>query len=162
MSKPIPSLDLMWLVMETPASPTHVGALLLFEKPKNRPETVREIVEAYRGHEPTPPFNYVPELGGAGLPRFRESASYDPHYHVQHLALPHGSTYDDLLRLVADLHEPALDRARPLFRNWFIDGVPDNLFALYTKAHHAIVDGVSGTRRLYESLSTSPRRSIPA
>jgi WS/DGAT/MGAT family acyltransferase len=161
MTKPIPPLDLMWLVMETPAGPTHVGALLLFEKPKGRPDVVREIVEAYRGHEPTPPFNYVPVLGGAGLPRFRESASYDPHYHVQHLALPRGGTYDDLLRLVADLHEPALDRARPLFRNWFIDGVPDNLFALYTKVHHAIVDGVSGTKRLYGSLSTSPRCAIP-
>lgn len=161
MTKPIPPLDLMWLIMETPASPTHVGALLLFEKPKNRPDVVREIVAAYRAHEPTPPFNYVPELGGAGLPRFRESTSYDPLYHVQHVALPHGATYDDLLRLVADLHEPTLDRARPLFRNWFIDGVPDNLFAVYAKVHHAIVDGVSGTKRLYGSLSTSPRRSIP-
>lgn len=161
MSKPIPPLDLMWLIMETQASPTHVGALLLFEKPRDRPDVVRAIVEAYRGHEPTPPFNYVPDLGGAGLPRFRESTSYDPHYHVQHLALPHGSTYDDLLRLVADLHEPMLDRARPLFRNWFIDGVPGNRFAVYTKVHHAIVDGVSGTKRLYGSLSTSARRSVP-
>ena len=162
MSKPIPPLDLMWFVMETQASPTHVGALLLFEKPKARPNVVREIVAAYRTFEPTAPFNYVPELGGASLPHFREATSYDPRYHVQHLVLPQGSTYDDLLRLVADLDEPMLDRGRPLFRNWFIDGVPDNQFALYTKVHHAIIDGVSGTRRLYASLSTSPRRSIPA
>lgn len=161
MHKPIPPLDLMWLAMETQASPTHVGALLLFEKPKGRADAVREIVEAYRGYEPTPPFNYVPELGGARLPHFREAASYDPYYHVQHLALPHGSTYDDLLRLVADLHEPMLDRSRPLFRNWLIDGVPGDLFALYTKIHHSIIDGVSGTRRLYGSLSTRPRRTIP-
>jgi WS/DGAT/MGAT family acyltransferase len=162
MSKPIPPLDLMWLIMETPASPMHVGALLLFEKPRNRPNAVREIVDAYRGQAPTPPFNYVPDLGGAGLPRFRECASYDPLHHVQHLALPRGATYDDLLRLVADLHEPMLDRDRPLFRNWFIDGVPGNRFAVYTKVHHAIVDGVSGTRRLYGSLSRSARGSIPA
>jgi WS/DGAT/MGAT family acyltransferase len=162
MSKPIPPLDLMWLVMETPGSPTHVGALLLFEKPKGRPHLVREIVEAYRAHVPTPPFNYIPELGGASRPHFRETTSFDPNYHTQYIALPEGSTYDDLLRLVADLHEPMLDRERPLFRNWFIDGVPDNLFAVYTKVHHAIIDGVSGTRRLYGSLSPSPRRSIPA
>ena len=161
MSKPIPPLDLMWLIMETQASPMHVGALLLFEKPKGNPAVVRQIVDAYRSFEPTPPFNYLPLVGGASLPHFREATSYDPCYHIQHIALPDGATYDDLLRLVADLHEPMLDRDRPLFRDWFIDGVPDNLFAVYAKVHHAIVDGVSGTKRLYASLSPSPRRAIP-
>jgi WS/DGAT/MGAT family acyltransferase len=151
----------MWLIMETQASPTHVGALLLFEKPKGRPGVVQEIVEAYRSYEPTPPFNYIPEVGGTSMPHFRETTSYDPCYHVQHLALPQGATYADLLRLVADLHEPTLDRERPLFRNWVIDGVPDNLFAFYTKVHHAIIDGVSGTKRLYASLSPSARQAIP-
>jgi WS/DGAT/MGAT family acyltransferase len=161
MSTPIPPLDLMWLIMETQASPTHVGALLLFEKPKGRPHVVREIVEAYRSYEPTPPFNYVPELGGTSRPHFREATSFDPNYHTQHVALPEGATYDDLLRLVADLHEPMLDRGRPLFRDWIIDGVPENLFAIYTKAHHSIVDGISGTKRLYASFSSSPRGVIP-
>jgi WS/DGAT/MGAT family acyltransferase len=151
----------MWFVMETQASPTHVGALLLFDKPKGRPEIVREIVAAYRSHEPTPPFNYVPELAGAHRPHFREVESYDPHYHVTHVCLPPGATEDDLLRLVADLHEPMLDRSRPLFRDWLIDGVPGNRFALYTKVHHAIIDGVSGTKRLYGSLSTSAARGVP-
>jgi WS/DGAT/MGAT family acyltransferase len=162
LDKPIPPLDLLWLVMETQAAPTHVGALLIFDKPKGRPEIVREIVAAYRAHNPTPPFNYVPELGGALRPRFREADSYDPHYHVSHVALPAGSTQDDLLRLVADLAEPTLDRSRPLFRNWLIDGVPGNRFAVYAKVHHAIIDGVSGTRRLYASLSASAARGVPA
>ena len=112
MSKPIPPLDLMWLIMETQESPTHVGALLLFEKPKNNPKVVRQIVEAMRTYRPTPPFNYIPELVGTRLPQFREATSYDPAYHVQHIALPAGAMHDDLLRLVADLHEPVLDRAR--------------------------------------------------
>jgi diacylglycerol O-acyltransferase len=161
MSKPIPPLDLMWFIMETQASPTHVGALLLFEKPQGRPAVVQEIVEAYRACEPVSPFNLLPVLAGAGLPRFREASSYDPAYHVQHIALPAGATYDDLLRLVADLHEPMLDRGRPLFRNWFIDGVPGHRFALYTKVHHAIVDGVSGTKRIYASLNSSAKRGVP-
>ena len=161
MSKPIPPLDLMWLVMETPASPTHVGGVLIFQKPTGRPHLVREIVDAYRACEPTPPFNYIAEVGGASVPRFREAASYDPRYHIQHIALPDGATDEDLLRVVADLHEPVLDRDRPLFRNWFIDGVPGNRFALYTKVHHAIIDGVSGTKRIHSSLSATARRSIP-
>ena len=48
-------------------------------------------------------------------------------------------------RLVADLHEPMLDRGRPLFRNWLIDGVQGNRFALYAKVHHAIIDGAIDT-----------------
>ena len=87
--------------------------------------------------------------------------SWDPYYHVGHLALPARASYDDLLRLVADLHEPQLDRDRPLFRCWVIDGVPDGMFAIYTKTHHSIIDGESGLKRLYAGLSTTDRRTVP-
>lgn len=119
------------------------------------------IVEAYRGCQPVPPFNYVPELLGAAAPHFRQADSWDPHYHVQYLALPSRSSYEDLLRLVADLHEPMLDRHRPLFRCWVIDGVPGGRFAIYTKTHHSIIDGVSGLRKLYEGLSRSDEPGVP-
>ncbi len=66
------------------------------------------------------------------------------------------------LRLVADLHETTLDRDRPLFRDWFIDGVPGDRFALYTKVHHAIIDGVSGSKRLFSALSTEARDPVLA
>jgi WS/DGAT/MGAT family acyltransferase len=160
MTKPIPPLDLSWLLIESPASTTHVGAMLLFKKPAGRTSVVREIVEAYRAYPPAPPFNYVPELLGRGVPHFREVASWDPHYHIQHLALPAGACYDDLLRLIADLHEPMLDRDRPLFRCWVIDGVPAGMFAIYTKTHHSVIDGESGMKRLYAGLSTSDRHIV--
>ncbi|KAA1248603.1 wax ester/triacylglycerol synthase family O-acyltransferase [Mycobacterium simiae] len=159
MTKPIPPLDLSWLLLESPAGTTHVGAMLLFKKPARR-DPVAEIVQAYRECTPTPPFNYVPELLVRGAPHFREVSSWDPHYHIEHLALPAGASYDDLLRLVADLHEPQLDRHRPLFRCWVIDGVPDDRFAIYTKTHHSIIDGESGLKRLYAGLSTTNRRVI--
>lgn len=161
MTKPIPPLDLSWLLIESPAGTTHVGAMLLFKKPAGRGPIVREIVEAYRACPPAPPFNYVPELLVRGVPHFREVASWDPYYHIGHLALPAGASYDDLLRLVADLHEPQLDRDRPLFRCWVIDGVPDRMFAIYTKTHHSIIDGESGLKRLYAGLSTSDRHTVP-
>ena len=161
MSKPIPPLDLSWLLIESPAGTTHVGAMLLFKKPAGRAPIVREIVEAYRGCTPAPPFNYVPEILGRGAPHFQEVSNWDPYYHVGHLALPAGACYDDLLRLVADLHEPQLDRGRPLFRCWVIDGLPDRMFAIYTKTHHSIIDGESGLKRLYAGLSTSDQHTIP-
>ncbi len=160
MTKIIPPLDLMWLIMETPAAPTHVGAMMLFEKPKRRPGTVREIVEFYRSFEPTPPFNYIPELSGAHAPYFREVDHWDPLYHIQFLAVPSGSSYEDFLRLIADLHEPMLDRDRPLFRLWVIDDVPGGRFAVYTKVHHAIIDGASGSQRMYASLGRRARDPI--
>lgn len=160
MNTAIPPLDLGWLLMESPGGTTHVGAMLLFKKPPGRGSLVREIVDAYRSHHPVAPFNYVPEIVGAGAPHFREVDSWDPHYHVQHLALPARSSYEDLLRLVADLHEPMLDRHRPLFRCWVIDGVPGGRFAIYTKTHHSIVDGVSGLKMLYAALSLSDESSI--
>ncbi len=160
MTKPIPPLDLLWLLIESPASTTHVGALLLFKKPAGRRPVVQEIVDAYRAEKPAPPFDYVPELLRAGMPHFREVASWDPHYHIGHLTLPEGASYDDLLHLVAELHEPMLDRDRPLFRCWVIDGVPGGKFAMYTKTHHSIVDGASGIQILYAGLSKSSRRVI--
>ena len=160
MTKPIPPLDLSWLLIESPTSTTHVGAMLLFKKPAGRTPVVREIVEAYRAYRPAPPFNYVPELLGRGAPHFREVASWDPHYHIQHLALPAGARYDDLLRLIADVHEPMLDRDRPLFRCWVIEGVPGGMFAIYTKTHHSVIDGESGMKRLYAGLSTSDRHMV--
>jgi diacylglycerol O-acyltransferase / wax synthase len=159
--KPIPPLDLMWLLIESPGSTTHVGALLLFKKPAGRRTLVREIVDAYRSAKPAPPFNYVPELFSGTTPHFREVARWDPHYHIQHLALPAGASYDDLLRLVAELHEAMLDRDRPLFRCWVIDGVPGGRFAIYTKTHHSIIDGASGMQVLYAGLSRSARRKVP-
>lgn len=163
MHKNIPPLDLLWLLTETPEGATHVGGVMLFEKPKGRAgSVVREIVDAFRAATPRPPFNYIAELSGAGWPHFREAESWDPDYHVQYLAMPADSTYEDFLKLVASLHEPTLDRSRPLFRTWVIDGLSNDRFAIYSKVSHAIIDGESGMRRLYASMSTSPRGRMKA
>ncbi len=160
MTNQIAPLDLSWLLMESPSGTTHVGAMLLFKKPAGRRDVVREVVDAYRAQRPVAPFNFVPELVGTSAPHFREVDAWDPYYHVQHLALPRGSSYEELLRLVSDLHEPMLDRDRPLFRCWVIDGVPGGRFAIYTKTHHSIIDGVSGLKRLYDGLSPTDEASI--
>ena len=162
MTKPIPPLDVTWFLTESPASPKHVGCVMLFASPPGRAGIVGEIVAAYRAHAPTPPFNYVPRLVGAGGPVFVEAEHIDPAYHVRHLVLPAGATYESFLALVADLHEPMLDRDRPLFRIWAIEGVPGNRFALYLKVHHGIIDGASGAHRIFGSLRpTADRRILP-
>jgi len=161
LSKQIPLMDLMMLLAETQANPMHVCGLMLFEKPRGRRGLVKEVVEAYRAAHPTPPFDGVPELSGRHAPRWQQPHNYDPRYHVQHIAMPAGARYEDLLYLAGDLHETMLDRGRPLFRVWIIDQVPGRRFALFVKMHHAIIDGVSAARRVNASLRPTRHQGVP-
>ena len=72
MPKPIPPLDLSWLLIESPAGPTHVGAMLLFKKPAGRTPIVREIVKRTGRTRRRPPFNYVPGTLGWWRARISE------------------------------------------------------------------------------------------
>jgi diacylglycerol O-acyltransferase len=159
----IPPVDLMWLLGETADSPTHVGGVMLFERPvRDRTDLVANIVRAYRAARPLPPFNLVPELVTTGLPHWRRIPQVDLDYHVRHLLLPPGASEATFLRLIEDLHEPMLDRNRPGFRVWLIEGLADDRFALYFKVHHSIIDGLSAMVRIVASLSPAPRaRPLP-
>ena len=161
MGKKIPLMDLLWLLAETQANPIHVCGLLLFEKPAGRDDMVRDIVSAYRKAEPTAPFDCIPDLDVTHAPVWKKADHYNPRYHIQHIALPDGASYEDLLHLIGDLHETMLDRARPLFRIWLIDRVPGNRFALFMKMHHATIDGVSAAQRVNASLKTTRHRGVP-
>ncbi|MGH6622342.1 MAG: wax ester/triacylglycerol synthase domain-containing protein, partial [Burkholderiaceae bacterium] len=159
MGKRIPPLDLLCLLTETPTNPKHVGAVLSFDLPAGRGrEMLDKIVATYRAAKPVAPFSYVPQLLGVGMPQWKAAGEIDTHYHVQHLALPPGASEADLYKLVEDLHETVLDRNRPLYRIWFIEGVNGGRsFAIYLKIHHAIVDGASAMMRINGSLSADPR-----
>jgi WS/DGAT/MGAT family acyltransferase len=160
MTKRIPPLDLAFFLTESATAAKHVGAVMLFDTPVGREQFVAKVVAAYRKRTPTPPFNYLPKLLGAAMPHFEPAADYDPEYHVQHLVLPRASTYESFLKLIADLHEGILDRNRPLFRLWAIEGLPENRFALYLKIHHGIIDGASGVQRIYAALSADAKARI--
>ena len=159
MNKSIAPLDLSWLLFETPAGTTHVGAMMLF-KPRGNPPRCADR----RRLPAVPPDAALQRAAGlmAAAPALPARPTTGiPTTHVGHLSLPTGSSYDDLLRLVSDLHEPMLDRDRLLFRCWIIDGVPGGRFAIYTKTHHSVVDGISGLRMLYRGLASTDERRIP-
>jgi WS/DGAT/MGAT family acyltransferase len=161
MSKPIAPMDLAFLLTESADSPKHVGVLLSFAAPPGGAAgVVREAVAAYRVATPSAPFDQVPELPKPGLPRWKKATLYDPDYHVQHLLLPPGSNHITLLKLVAELSEAVLDRNRPLFRVWFVEGLEDGAFAMIVKIHHAIVDGKTAMDRLCGSFGTKAGAEI--
>jgi hypothetical protein len=113
MTIPIPMLDLMFFLTETRENPRHVGALLVFERPKSsRSDFVGRVVDSFRRAVPVAPFNRVPLFRKAGLPEWQEVETLDMDWHVQRLAVPAPGSASRLHQLVAELHEPMLERDR--------------------------------------------------
>lgn len=158
MNHPIPMLDLMFFLTETQDNPRHVGSVLIFRKPwRGGAHCVQQIVDAYRRARPQSPFNRIPVFRRTGLPAWQEVESIDPLRHVLHLALPAPGSDEQLHQLVADLHAPMLERHRPGWKVYVIDGLAGDRFAIYHKCHHALVDGESGIEILRRSLASSAR-----
>lgn len=154
MSKTIPPLDLMFLLTETADSPKHVSALMTFEPPAAGARSlVSELVSACRAAKPVAPFTYVADFALTGPPRWKTAASVDLVRHVHHLALPAGAGDEALLEVVQRLHETTMDRSRPGFEMFFIEGLAGGGFALFVRLHHAIVDGASAMSLLLGSMN---------
>jgi WS/DGAT/MGAT family acyltransferase len=138
------SIDASFLSNETSTSHMHVGAILIFEGPPPRYE---DFCEHVRGRLPlVPRFRQklaVPPLQ-AGRPLWVDDPSFNLPYHVRHTALPDPGSEDALRRLAGRVFSQQLDRSKPLWELWLVQGLERNRFALVSKTHHAMVDGVSG------------------
>jgi WS/DGAT/MGAT family acyltransferase len=164
-NKIIPPLDLMFFLTESPQSPKHVGAVQIFQLPDGAPSSyLLDLVAAFKEAPVVAPFNYHPHFPRLGLPQWREVRDMEMSYHVRHSALPGPGTEDQLMEVVQRLHAGLLDRRRPCWICQVIEGLEGNRFAVYSKIHHAYIDGMSGVKRMYGSLSASPTdtRVIPS
>jgi len=138
------SLDASFLTQEGSASHMHVGAILIFEgPPPSYPDLLDHVrsrlhlVPRFRQKLAVPPFQM-------GRPFWVDDASFNLEYHVRHSALPQPGSEDQLRRLAGRLFSQKLDRGKPLWELWLVQGLKPNRFALLTKTHHALVDGVAG------------------
>src|SRR5437763_11019567 len=77
---------------------------------------------------------------GQGRPRWVDDPHFNVRYHVRHSALPAPGGYHELARLVGRLMSQQLDRSKPLWELWLVEGLEDDAFALVGKTHHALVD----------------------
>jgi hypothetical protein len=91
----------------------------------------------------------------------REIHDVDLDYHVRHSALPHPGGQRELGVLVSRLHSNELDLHRPLWEVHLIEGLEGNRFAMYSKIHHSLVDGISGMRLIMRALSSDPTEPAP-
>ena len=158
----MPPTDSMFLLAESREHPMHVGGLQLFEPPEGAgPEFVRELVEGFRtAGDVSPTFRKRPAepVGLLGQTWWSQDDSVDLEYHVRHSAVPPPGRIRELLQLTSRWHGSLLDRHRPLWEAHVVEGLQDGRFAVYSKIHHSMVDGVSALRLMQRSLSEDPER----
>jgi diacylglycerol O-acyltransferase / wax synthase len=138
------SIDASFLHQEGHASHMHIGGVLLFEGPapafEDYLDHVRSrlhLVPRYRQKLATPPLE-------TGRPLWVDDPSFNLEYHVRHTALPAPGSEEQLFLLTSRIASQQLDRSKPLWENWLVEGLADGRFALIMKTHHSLVDGVAG------------------
>jgi WS/DGAT/MGAT family acyltransferase len=160
-------LDASWLALDTDDTPMHVGNLQIFSLPKDAPETfLRDDVERMKAASKlVSPWNKKLAkpgvLGRMIAPSWVVDDSIDLDYHVRHSALPKPGGERELGILVSRLHSNRMDFKRPLWECHVIEGLENNRFAIYTKMHHSLIDGISGVRLLQRTLADSPDGVVP-
>src|SRR4051812_29012074 len=122
----------------------HVAAVMTFEGPAPDYDEMVEAIEARLHLVP----RYRQRLAfvplGQGRPRWVDDPHFNARYHIRHSALPAPGSDEELKRLAARVFGQRLDRSKPLWELWLVEGLDDDRFAILSKTHHALVDGVSG------------------
>ena len=152
-------LDLGFFIAETAASPKHVGGLLIFKRPpKSSSAFAKNLYRDYLTFtDVKPPINRNIEFSLKAMPHWQATDAIDLKQHIFYHTLPKDKNdRKALYDFVSRLHTPMLDRSRPLWEVHVIDGLPEGLFALYQKMHHAYADGVTMSRWTAEGYTTSP------
>jgi len=152
------ALDLAFFLAESEASPKHVAGLMLFRKPPRSARNFgRQLLEELKRHDqPTEPFNLVIRFTGLAGPHWEPTADFDIDQHVFYHRAAKSRSWAEVRELAAGLHEPVMDRSRPLWEYHLIDGIEGGRFAVYFRVHHAYADGMTMTTWLQKTLSDRP------
>ncbi|MGI8802606.1 MAG: WS/DGAT/MGAT family O-acyltransferase [Solirubrobacteraceae bacterium] len=138
------AVDASFLHQEGPTSHMHVGGLAIFKAP---PPAMEDLCDQVRGRLHLVP-RYRQKLAhtalDSGRPVWVDDPSFNLEYHLRHTGLPAPGDREQLLRLLARIMSQQLDRSKPLWEIWFIEGLDDNRFALIWKTHHSVIDGIAG------------------
>jgi WS/DGAT/MGAT family acyltransferase len=158
-------LDLAFFLTESQESPKHVAGLMIFKKPSgSSARWVHNLAEELARHDqPVPPFNKVIDFRALGGPRWREAEHFAIEDHLFYHNPETMLSEKQLFAYVAGLHEPLMDRSKPMWEYHLIDRVAGGRFAVYSKMHHAYADGVTMSRWGADSLnSTAGSRTLKA
>ena len=152
--------DRLFMALETRQTPLHVAGLHIFKIPDGyEGNFTSDLVKKLRDQQKVvEPFNllYKKSCLGFGSAKYVKDANFDLDYHVRHIALPKPGTIDQLEILAARLHGQMLDRTRPLWEFYVIEGIEGNCFATYCKLHHAQFDGQGALAATHATFSDDP------
>lgn len=155
------ALDATFLAVEDAVNHMHIGSVGIFEGPPPSFEAFRDLVDSklplvprYRQKVRTAP-------ASIGRPVWIDDPNFRLEYHVRHTALPSPGGDEQLQRLVGRVMSQQLDRHKPLWEMWMIEGLNDGSWACITKVHHCMVDGVAGSDLIAVllDLERSPSRT---
>jgi WS/DGAT/MGAT family acyltransferase len=151
------ALDLAFFLTESDDSPKHVGGLMRFAPPpRSGADFGRQLIGDLMAFDrPTEPFNLVIRLAGLTGPHWRPCEDFEIERHLFYHRPRKTSSWRQVEDLVARLHEPVLDRAKPLWEYHLIDGIRGGDVAVYFKVHHAYADGMTMMTWLQRTLSGS-------
>jgi diacylglycerol O-acyltransferase len=153
------ALDASFLYVEDPATPMHVGGVTIFERPSQGfgHEDLLALIGQRLVYLPRYRQRVMAVPGHLARPVWVDDVDFDLNYHVRRSALPAPGSEAQLFELVARLMSRPLDKERPLWEAYFVEGLDGDRVALVTKTHQAVVDGV-GTIELGQLiLDTSPQ-----
>jgi len=149
-------LDTAFINLEQTNTPQHVGGLGIYD-PSTAPGgfvRFKDVIANFERRLSTQPLFRTRLLqvpGGLDRPYWVKDANFDVEFHLRHIALPHPGDWRQLCIQVARLHSRPIDMSRPLWEAYIIEGLdniphlPNGSFAIYTKMHHALVDGAGGS-----------------
>jgi diacylglycerol O-acyltransferase / wax synthase len=149
-------LDSAFINMEQPNTPQHVGSLGIYD-PSTAPDgkvRFKQVIATFErrlANQPLFRTRLVKVPGGLDRPYWVKDARFDVEFHLRHIALPKPGDWRQLCIQIARLHSRPLDMGRPLWEAWIIEGLdgmpglPAGSFAVYTKIHHSLVDGMAGS-----------------
>jgi diacylglycerol O-acyltransferase len=166
-------LDAAFLALESPVSTGHVGGVCLLEassaarvQSAAAPLTLARLTQLLAQRLPLVPVMRQKLLEvplGLDQPYWVDDPAFDIEYHIREVGLPRPGSDAQLSEQIARLHARPLDRRRPLWEMYLITGLAKRRLAVYTKVHHAAIDGASGAELLTVLLDLSPEgRELPA
>jgi diacylglycerol O-acyltransferase / wax synthase len=139
------SLDTSFLHLEDATTPMHVGSVMVFDAPIGGfdYESLVTLISQRIAHVPRYRQRIKTVPGSLANPVWVDDTNFDMSYHVRRSALPRLGSDEQLEELVARIQPRPLDRSRPLWEVYLVEGLAEDRFAVITKTHHSLVDGIS-------------------
>ena len=155
------SLDAVFIAVEDAVNHMHIGSVGIFEGPPPTSEAVYALVAAKLQFVPRYRQRVREAPASIGRPLWIDDVDFDLEYHLRRTALPAGERFA-FEQLVGRVMSHPLDRRRPLWEMWVIEGLGDDRWAMLSKVHHCMVDGIAGSDLLAVIMDLEPDASVLA